>query len=270
MGMDWLPIALVVLVLFVLQGAFFWFVLRKRESKEDMGGMTLLQRQMENLERSLDSRMSESSRQIHESMRTQMGESNRIVQDVTVRLAELGETNRQVISFADQLKSLQDILKNPKQRGVLGEYFLETVLKNVLSPGLYKMQYPFKNGEIVDAVVFVNDKIVPIDSKFSLENYNRLATCLPEERAGLEKAFVADLKMRIQETAKYVRPEEGTMEFAFMFIPSEGIYYDLLVNSIAGEEDLIGHAMRKYKVIIVSPSSFHAYLGTGWLGHYQL
>jgi DNA recombination protein RmuC len=129
---------------------------------------------------------------------------------------------------------------------------------------MYQMQYPFKNGEIVDAAVFINEKIVPIDSKFSLENYNRLVGASPEEKPAVAKAFVNDLKLRIQETAKYIRPEEKTMDFAFMFIPSEGIYYDLLTNQVGGGEDenLIQRAASKYKVIIVSPTSFLAYLQT--------
>ncbi|MDP2593348.1 MAG: DNA recombination protein RmuC, partial [bacterium] len=161
-----------------------------------------------------------------------------------------------------------DILKNPKQRGtVLGEYFLETLLKNVLPPGQYKMQYAFQNGEIVDAVVFVKDKIIPIDSKFSLENYNRLIEEKnPAERERLEKLFLSDLKNRIQETAKYIRQSEGTMDFAFMFIPHEAIYYDLLINKVGAPSDdtenLIQRAAGKYKVIIVSPTSFLAYLQT--------
>jgi DNA recombination protein RmuC len=158
------------------------------------------------------------------------------------------------------------LLKNPKQRGILGEYYLETVLKNVMSPQDYQIQYPFKNGEIVDAVIKINKKLVPVDSKFSLDNYNRFVSTQvgTAERDSAEKAFVNDLKMRITETAKYIRPEEDTMDFAFMFIPSEGIYYDLLTNQIgAGEdENLIQRAASKYKVIIVSPTSFLAYLQT--------
>jgi DNA recombination protein RmuC len=117
----------------------------------------------------------------------------------------------------------------------------------------------------VDAVVFVKDKIVPIDSKFSLENYNRMIETIDAaEKTRLEKAFVNDLKTRIQETSKYIRPSEGTTEFAFMFIPSEGIYYDLITNKVGGGEDdsLIARAASKYKVIIVSPTSFLAYLQT--------
>ncbi|MEK7584399.1 MAG: DNA recombination protein RmuC, partial [Patescibacteria group bacterium] len=169
--------------------------------------------------------------------------------------------------FSDQLKSLQDILKNPKQRGVLGEYYLETTLKNALPPDTFQMQYGFKDGTIVDAAVFVQDKIIPIDSKFSLENYNRLSEAKDQpERERLEKLFVADLKQRIVETSKYIRPEEGTMDFAFMFIPHEAIYYDLLVNKVGAvqeeTESLIQRAAGKYRVIIVSPTSFHAYLQT--------
>jgi DNA recombination protein RmuC len=215
----------------------------------------------------VDRKMAESTTRMSESMRTQFSESAKLIKDVTEGLTKLDETNRQVVSFADQLQSLQDILKNPKQRGILGEYYLETLLKNVLAPNLYEMQYVFKNGEIVDAAVFVNNKIIPIDSKFSLENYNRLSEAKePAEKMRLEKLFINDLKLRITETAKYIRPEEGTMEFAFMFIPHEAIYYDLLINKIGGvsdgDENLIQRAAGKYKVIIVSPTSFLAYLQT--------
>jgi DNA recombination protein RmuC len=222
---------------------------------------------VEGLTKTVDTKMHESSRSMQESMRAQLSESSKLIKEVTQGLTKLDETNRQVVSFADQLNNLQDILKNPKHRGILGEYYLETLLKNVLAPGQYQMQYAFKNGEIVDAVVFVKDKVIPIDSKFSLENYNKLSEERdPVTKAALEKTFVNDLKNRIQETAKYVRPDEKTMDFAFMFIPHEAIYYDLLVNkigAIAEETDnLIQRAASKYKVIIVSPTSFLAYLQT--------
>ncbi len=189
------------------------------------------------------------------------------VRDVTERLVKIEETNKQVLSFSGQLDQLQKILTNPKQRGILGEYYLETLLKNVFAPDQYHMQYGFKNGDIVDAAIFLQDKIVPIDSKFSLENYNRLSQATTDaERELLEKTFVNDLKTRIQETAKYIRPEEGTMDFAFMFIPHEAIYYDLLINKIgavaADTENLLQRAATKYHVIIVSPTSFTAYLQT--------
>lgn len=219
------------------------------------------------MSRAMDGKLGESHKQMQDTVRYQTGESFKLLKDVTERLTKLDETNKQVVSFADQLQSLQDILKNPKQRGILGEYYLETLLKNVLPTGSFQMQYAFKDGTIVDSVVFVKDKIIPIDSKFSLENYNRLAEERdPVERERLEKLFKSDLKNRIDETSKYIKPEEGTMEFAFMFIPHEAIYYDLLVAQVGSVKmntrDLIEYAFKDKKVIIVSPTSFLAYLQT--------
>ncbi len=263
--MSILTVALIVLALILVQGVGLYFIFRRRvASSEEGGSMILLQQQMQELSRTLDARVSESSRAMQESSHRQFSESNRLIKEITQEVTSVKEIGRQTQGFAEQLQNLQDILKNPKQRGILGEYYLETVLKNVLPPGMYQMQYPFKNGEIVDAAVFVSDKIVPIDSKFSLDNYNRLVHAPDSERPAFEKAFVNDLKLRITETAKYIRPEENTMDFAFMFIPSEGIYYDLLTNQVGGGEDenLIQRAAGKYKVIIVSPTSFLAYLQT--------
>jgi len=200
-------------------------------------------------------------------------QSAKLIAEVTEKLAKLDETNKQVINFSSQLQNLQDILKNPKQRGVLGEYYLEETLRNVLPPNSYQMQYSLGKDEktdkelIVDAAVFVKDKVIPVDAKFSLENYERLLNSNdPEARKKLESQFKKDLKNRIDETAKYVLPEKGTMDFAFMFIPSEAIYYDLLVNSVGtvkvNTRDLIEYAFRDKKVIIVSPTSFLAYLQT--------
>jgi len=258
----------------VLNGAMLWYFLvyKKRNEPEEAEdkSMLMLQQQLQELTRTMDKKMSESSKQMHDSLKTQMGESNRIIKEVTEGLTKLDDTNKQVVSFADQLQNLQDILKNPKQRGVLGEYYLETVLKNVLPTGSYQMQYGFKErdengkGKIVDAVVMVKDRVVPIDSKFSLENYNRMVNENNKaEKEKLEKVFVNDIKDRIKETSKYIIPTEKTTDFAFMFIPSEGIYYDLITNKVGTEdESLIQRAARKYKVIIVSPTSFLAYLQT--------
>lgn len=242
-------------------GGVFWYLSKRKSGPEGDTALLLLQRQLSDLSRTLDERLSESTKMIQ----SQFGTSTRIVQEVTERLTKLDETNRQVVSFADQLKNLEDILKNPKQRGILGEYYLETLLKNVFPPGMYQMQYPFKDGVIVDAVIFVKDKIIPIDSKFSLENYNRIREEHdPAERERLEKVFKNDLKNRIDETSKYVRPGERTMDFAFMFIPAEGIYYDLLINQVGAVKtntrDLIEYAFIEKKVHIVSPTTFLSHL----------
>ncbi|MDP3785028.1 MAG: DNA recombination protein RmuC [bacterium] len=245
---------------FILGGFLIYFL---RKPQKDSGELLLIQNQMQELSRKLEDGLGKST----DVLQRQFGESAKIIREVTERLTKLDETNRQVVNFADQLKNLQDILQNPKQRGVLGEYFLETVLKNVLPPGSYEMQYQFKDGTAVDAVVRVKDKIIPIDSKFSLENYNRLVeTRDPAERERLERQFRQDLKNRIDETSKYVKPSEGTLDFAFMFIPSEAVYYDLLINKVGAvkinTQDLVEYAFKERHVIIVSPTSFLAYLQT--------
>jgi DNA recombination protein RmuC len=239
-----------------------------------MEKLAQLSEQNKDLRQILDAKLAENHRttQEHFGQTTKIiqgitGQSAKLITDVTEKLTKLDETNKQVVNFSAQLQNLQDILKNPKQRGVLGEYFLEETLKNVLPPNSYQMQYPFKDGSIVDAVVFVKDKIIPVDSKFSLENYEKLLnTSDSETREKYEKAFKQDLKIRIDETAKYVKPSEKTMDFAFMFIPSEAIYYDLLINKVGAVQintrDLIEYAFKDKHVIIVSPTSFLAYLQT--------
>ena len=261
--MEFLLFILLAVVIVGFIALFFSVKKQQQGVPRDDQALLMMQNQLGELRRTLDVKLGESTR----SMQMQYSESAKIIRDVTERLTKLDETNKQVISFADQLQNLQDILKNPKQRGVIGEYFLETLLKNVLPPGRYQMQYPFKDGTIVDAVIFVQDKIIPIDSKFSLENYNRILDARDEEtKSELEKSFKQDLKNRIDETAKYVKPEEGTMDFAFMFIPAEAIYYDLLINKIgavkSNTQDLIQYAFKDRHVIIVSPTSFLAYLQT--------
>jgi len=245
---------------------------KKKPVEDNHIGFKLLLEQMNTLSKVVDEKMSDSNSKMQDTMRNQFSESAKIIKEVTQGLTKLDETNRQVVSFTDQLQSLQDILKNPKQRGILGEYYLETLLKNVLPPGSYEMQFKLGKDEegrdlIPDAIVRVKDKIIPIDSKFSLENYNRIIEEKNEaEKEKLEKLFVNDLKNRIVETSKYIQPSKGTMDFAMMFIPHESIYYDLIINKIGAlkddNENLIQRAASKYKVIIVSPTSFLAYLQT--------
>ncbi|MDO8618239.1 MAG: DNA recombination protein RmuC [Candidatus Uhrbacteria bacterium] len=244
----------------------FWLIVKLQRAQAppmDPQALLLLQRQIETFNQDMKGSLTENVRQ----QQTASHQMTSAVRDVTERLVKIEETNKQVLSFSGQLENLQRILTNPKQRGILGEYYLETLLKNIFAPDQYQMQYKFKDGEIVDAAIFVQNKIVPVDSKFSLENYNRLVMEQNEtERERLEKLFVNDLKTRIKETAKYVRPEEGTMDFAFMFIPHEAIYYDLLINKIGAvtddTENLLQKAASTYHVIIVSPTSFTAYLQT--------
>lgn len=222
----------------------------------------------DNLQSTVADRLDKSQHLMQTSMQKQLTESAKLVADVSSRLARLDETNRRVVDVTAELKTLQNVLQNPKQRGGVGEYYLDTVLGNVLPPHVYETQYRFKDGEIVDAIIKLDKgRIIPIDSKFSLENYNRLIEAEDKtERESLVKLFKTDLKNRIDETSKYIRPGENTLDYAFMFIPSEAIYYDLLVNNVGATgtnaRDLIEYAFIDKKVIIVSPTTFLAYLQT--------
>lgn len=283
LSMELAIIILLILILLFIAYVAFFKQSEIPEIKQDDTGLKLILQQLNEVSRTMDSKMHEmtttvdskihrSNDVVQRSLETQFVESQKLIRDITQELSRVSEGQKQVMSFADQLQNLQDILKNPKQRGILGEYYLETLLTNTLPPGSYEMQYKLGKNEdgddlIPDAVVFVKNTIIPIDSKFSLENYNKLVEERdPAQKDKYEKLFVTDLKNRIAETSKYIQPSLGTLDFAFMFIPHEAIYYDLLTNKVGAlreeTENLIQRAASKYKVIIVSPTSFLAYLQT--------
>jgi len=213
------------------------------------------------VQKQLSDQLGASNRQIA----SQSAASIKILQDVTEKLTKLEGTNKNVGDIANELKTLQNVLQNPKQRGVLGEFYLEQILKNILPPGTFHLQYKLAEGMIVDAVVVLDDRVLPLDSKFSLENYNRLLEAKPEEQLALGKSFKEDLKRRIDETSKYILPGKGTLDQALMFIPSEAIYYDLLANKV-GLGNVSGRNLMQYasekKVTIVGPSTLSAMLQT--------
>lgn len=271
---------ILILIVFVLVAFIFYLFSKLWEKQNNNGSINLLQEQILALNKSLDYKLSEANRNTIKQWEINNNiskEASQKIEEITKKLSSLEETNKQIKDIWSQLEWLESILKNPKQRGILWEYFLENVLKNILPPDNFELQYSFTNWEIVDWVIFVKDKIIPIDSKFSLENYNKI---LGEDNLVQKeiyiKDFKSDLKKRIDETSKYIRPSEGTMDFAFMFIPSEWIYYDLLVNKIwtlkSNTIDLIEYAFKEKKVIIVSPTSFYAYLQTvmQWLRALQI
>lgn len=253
-------------VIFVLTGKI-------KELKNDSAAgllkqdMALLNEGLGKLNDGLKDHLTQRLDKSNEQMVKQYEASAKIIREVTTKLTELDKTNKQVGDIASELKTLQNVLQNPKQRGGVGEFYLQTVLENVLPPGIFKLQYAFKDGQIVDAAIFLDKKILPVDSKFSLENYNRLIEEKdPARKETIVAAFKSDVKKRIDETAKYIRPNEDTTDFAFMFIPSEAIYYDLLINKVGAANtsarDLIEYAFKDKKVIIVSPTTFLAYLQT--------
>ena len=226
--------------------------------------LTQISENVNQLKDGLQKQLTEQLGSSNKQMAAQYAQSAKIIREVTKKLTELDSTNKNVGDIASELKSLQNVLQNPKQRGVLGEYYLEQILKNVLPPGSFELQYKLGEGMVVDAVVKLDDKLLPIDSKFSLENYNRLVEAKTEERPALERAFKEDLKKRIDEAAKYIKPGKGTLNQVLMFIPSEGIYYDLLANKVGlagvSGRNLIQYAAADKKVTIVGPSTLAAML----------
>lgn len=265
---------LIIFFLIIGFGLIIYFMNQKLKEIKNTNAVELLKSDLTEISRNLNSlqnvvgnKLDQGQQSMQSSMHKQLTESNKIVNDVSERLAKFEASNKRVEDVADELKSLQHVLSNPKQRGVFGEYYLQSVLENVLPVNNFKMQYKFKDGEIVDAVIFLDKgQILPVDSKFSLENYNRMiAETNKTEKEKLLQKVRGDLKGRIDETSKYIRPGENTMDFAFMFIPSESLYYDLLIGGVgsgSSARDLIEYAFRDKKVIVVSPTSFMAYLQT--------
>jgi DNA recombination protein RmuC len=272
-----LLIVISILLLAVL--VFLYAVMSKlsqNKPQDNQSHFSLLLDQINQINRTVDAKIGDSQRQMSETVSDQFNKSQKLIQDINKSVTDqlltvsegvtrVSESTKQVFTIADQLQNLEKVLKNQKQRGNLGEAGLELILSNILPPSEYKLQYGFKNGEVVDAVITTKDGIIPVDAKFSLENYSRLVNENDDTRkAELERDFKNDLKRRIDETSKYIRPGEGTLPFAFMFIPAEGIYYDLLVNEVGATKvntrSLIDYAYNEKKVIIVSPTTFAAYL----------
>ena len=274
---------LLLIILFVpvitLLGVIVYLLTRKKDSPD---GSETLDTRLQDLRKTVDTRLHQNTESMHkrmheqaESMQKRMHEqfesSKKLIADITKELTEVKATGREMLSFTEQLQSLERTLKNPQRRGAVGEYVLEQVIANVLPPGSYDTQHTFSNNVRADAVVFLqDDKMICIDAKFSLDNYTKLLSGEEENPKQVEKTLKDDLKKRVQETAKYILPKENTLDFAFMFVPSESLYYDLLTQKIGGgtatEENLLEYAFNQHRVIIVSPTTLLAYLQTVHLG----
>jgi len=276
--MDALTIGLIVVAVLLTAavGVLVYMLLGRSLEKEEGGGLFMLQKELQDLRRTFDTRMGETTKTMHESVKSQFSESQRLIRDINKEVneqlrsvvkgvTEVSESSKQVFTVAEQLQSLEKVLKHQKQRGNLGEASLRLALENILPASAYKIQHEFPGGETVDAVIITKDGMIPVDAKFSLDNYRRLVDVTDDDkREPLEKEFKNDLKKRIDETAKYIRPKDGTLPFAFMYIPAEAIYYDLLVNEVGSVKvntrSLIDYAYKDKNVIIVSPTTFAAYL----------
>ncbi len=283
------PIFIVITLLLVaIFGTIVYaFFLRPQKESQTPQSMLLMQQQLQDLSRTMREQMSESNRVVQQGSQVQFRESKELMQQINKdvneqirniqesisekllgvqkNVSEVSESSKQVFLVAEQLQNLEKVLKHQKQRGNLGEASLQLALENMLPVTGYKMQYQFEGGETVDAVVITKDGMIPVDAKFSLDNYRRLVDATTDaEKEQLEKEFKNDLKKRIDETAKYIRPKDGTLPFAFMYIPAEAIYYDLLINEVGSVKvntrSLIDYAYKDRSVIIVSPTTFAAYL----------
>jgi DNA recombination protein RmuC len=194
---------------------------------------------------------------------TQLKNSNTAINEIQEKLGKLEITTKNIQDIGKDISSLQDILRAPKLRGNLGEYLLEELLKEIFPSSNYQMKYSFKNGAQVDAVIKLGEGLVPVDSKFPLESFQRLISTGNEtEKRQYKKEFVTSVKARIDEIAKkYICPAEGTFDFAMMYIPSENVFYEIIINDSLTNKDyeLMNYAIQKH-IIPVSPNSFYAYL----------
>ena len=249
------------LIIIVLIGSLFglYFFIKKQIESNSEERNKEIESKLDNLVEAFKLESAKNlADQIKDSKQDQKNMSDTL-EKVTKELEKIKGTNEQVLTFANQMKTLEKILGNQKQRGILGEIQLENLLANVLPPELFQMQYSFSNNEAVDAIIKVGEFIIPIDAKFSLDNYNKMIESSDSlEIEGLEKKFRIDIKSRIDETSKYIRPSEKTLDYAFMFIPADGLYQDLLNNRVGSlqinSKDLVSYAYEK-KVMIVSPMS---------------
>ncbi|MCW9054785.1 MAG: DNA recombination protein RmuC [Candidatus Pacebacteria bacterium] len=275
---DFTALAFLIFIVVIFNAFILWFILKgkKNDGAGEREGILLMQRELQELRNTMDRKLGEGTETMRESVKTQFTESQRLMRDINKEVSErlmsvvkgvteVSESSKQVFTVAEQLQNLEKVLKNQKQRGNLGEASLQLALENILPATAYKTQYQFPGGETVDAVIETKDGLIPIDAKFSLDNYRRLADETDDvQREVLEREFKNDLKKRIDETAKYIRPKDGTLPFAFMYIPAEAIYYDLLVNEVGSVKvntrSLIDYAYKDKNVIIVSPTTFAAYL----------
>lgn len=283
--MDTLSLVLIIIIVVLVITIFGFLIIfnRKISGKDERKDLVLLSETLKSLKddlktdiretrRELDQKIYSGQKDMNENVKYQFEASQKLIRDINEHLGKVNESvievkegSKQVVSMTEQLSNLEKVLTNQKTRGNWGEGSLELILSNFLPHGVYEMQYAYKSGEVVDAIISIKDKILPIDSKFSIDNYRRSIDATNEEdKKYFADEFKKDIKKRIEETSKYINEtEENTLPFAFMFIPSEAIYYDLQAGTTGGlkidTEKLLNFAQEK-KVIIVSPTSILAYL----------
>lgn len=264
--MDYMQIIYIGLIVLV---AFFIVIIlqlsRLRREKSEDKSLSLLKQDIDALREQVSKSLDRVSQRVDQRLES----AGQAIIKVHKGLGELSEATKRVFEVGKDIATLQDILRAPKLRGSLGELFLGELLEQILPAKYYRLQYRFKSGEMVDAIILLGDKMVPIDAKFPLENFRRLVESQKEEeQTANRRTFMRDVKKHIDDIAcKYILPDEGTFDFALMYIPAENVYYETIIKDERFGEDqgLFGYSLSK-RVIPVSPNSFYAYLQTILLG----
>ena len=264
--MSFSVVLLIVLALIILALAGFVLSLRRKlEGKKDKTEQELDRKNTEmisnitnqiqilsgsigTIQKSVDQRLGENT--------SRLDNASRSYAEVQKQLIQVNESVKQMHDVGKNISSLQDILRAPKLRGVMGEFLLENLLAQIFGGDHYEMQYTFKSGEKVDAIVRLKDYLVPIDSKFPLENFQKGSEADERDKDQFSKLFHSDVKKHVDSIAKkYILPDEGTIDYALMYVPSEPVYYEIIANNM----EITDYAHKK-RVLPVSPSTFYAYM----------
>ena len=265
-----LEIAIAVLLVMVLV-ALFYYGLSSRQGLNELKAMqgndqafSMMQQQVESMREQVNRQLGEVNRQLLDAtgqIGNRLDSASRMIGNVHKSLGELGEASKQIYDIGKDISSLQDILQPPKLRGILGEVFLEELLSQLV-PTNCSFQHRFKSGEAVDAIIRIGERIVPVDAKFPLENFRKILDEEVDEQSKVKskKAFVADVKKHVDNiSSKYILPDEGTYDFALMYIPAENVYYETITKEQREGSSISEYALKK-RVIPVSPNTIYAYL----------
>ena len=271
-------IAVGVVLLVAVVGLLAWLISAnfagRKEIAGQAAGINLLQQQLEALKKAQDGTREalQNSLQTGQSTLTQsLQSSQKVLGELHSQIGDLQGTNKQMLRLGDEVRRLQDILSAPKLRGQMGEWSLENLLSNVLPKDSFKLQYTFKDGKIVDALIQMTEFSVPVDAKFPLPSFEKVVQAeSDEEKSKLRRQFLKDVTIHIDKIASdYIRPAEGTLDFALCYIPAENVYYETIVKYAGETQDILQYSLDK-KVIPVSPNLLYAYLMTVAMGLHGL